>query len=89
MRSKHLSGAGSTRGLSLLLGPSWDPPVTHQLQMSRVLSPWSLPMVVLVVLLLTSPSPVLQDVAVTAVRSSLTLSPKPIWESEESGKMGT
>lgn len=49
----------------------------------------ALPMVVLVVLLLTSPSPDLQDVAVTAVRSSLTLSPKPIWESKESGKMGT
>ena len=34
------------------------------------------PMVVLLVLLLTSPSPVpLQDVALTAVRSSLALSP--------------
>lgn len=63
--------------------------MTHQLQMSRVHSPWSLPMIVLVVLLLTSPSPVLQDVAVTAVRSSLTLSPKPIWESEEPGTKGT
>lgn len=61
----------------------------YQLHVSRVLSPWSSPVVLLVVLLLTSPSPALQDVAVTAVRSSLALSPKPKWESKEAGEVGT
>lgn len=42
----------------------------------RVFSPWSLTALLLVVLLLTSPSPALQDVAVTAMRSNLTLSLK-------------
>lgn len=63
--------------------------MAYQLHVSRVLSPWSSPVVLLVVLLLTSPSPALQDVAVTAVRSSLALSPKPKWESEEAGEVGT
>lgn len=61
--------------------------MAHHWHISRVLSPWSSP-VVLVVLLLTSPYPALQDVAVTAVRSSLALSPKPKWEPEDSGQMG-
>ena len=48
----------------------------HMSAWSRSALPMVLPMVVLLVLLLTSPSPVpLQDVALTAVRSSLALSP--------------
>lgn len=61
--------------------------LAHQPHTSSVLSPQSLPVVLLAVLLLTSPSPALQDVAVTAVRSSLTFCPKPKWESEEAGNM--
>lgn len=43
----------------------------------RVLSPWSLPAAPRVVLLLTSPFPALQDVAVTAVRAASPSPPNP------------
>lgn len=77
-----MSRSSPTKGL-VFCRLNQDPPAGAQ-PVSNALSPWSSPVVVL---LLTSPSPALQDVALTAVRSSLALS-KPKRETADAGEIG-